>query len=248
MTDTVSIEQLIEDLRDDDWEVRYNAADQLKVVGDGRAVEPLIRVLNDDNMTVRFIAAMTLGIIKDPKAVPDLANMLRTNDDYDVLWAAAWALNEIGGLSAEPLIESLKVKSPLTRDIAADVLGRLGDERAIQPLAEVFVNHSLEDYPETGRFGAADALEKFGEAATDAFSAALTHDTPEVRARAALALGRIQSPRSVPAIVPLLQDETSLRAMIALPRVCDAAAQALEQIGGDEAMQSVKAWHMNQNA
>lgn len=243
----MNVEQLIEDLRNEDWHIRSAAAERLKEVGDARAVEPLIEALDDENYTVRFVAAMTLGIIRDPRAIQPLVEALRKNDDYDLLWATAWALHEIGALSAEPLIEVLDVNDPLTRDMAADVLGRLGDPRAIQPLAVVFREHGLQDRAQTARFGAADALEMFGEDALPIFQEALEDPYPEIRARAVMALGNIGSTRSVPSLIAALADEAyPFAADQSEYRVGDLAAAALEQIGSPEALAAVEGWYAAQ--
>lgn len=240
MADDLSISQLIANLRHENWHVRYDAADQLKTVGDERAVEPLIEVLDDENLTVRFIAAMTLGIIKDERAIDPLIHVIHQNTDYDVLWAAAWALSEIGEPVFEPVLGLLETGNAITRDIAADVLGGIGNSHAIEPLAEVFVHYGLRDYPETGRFGAADTLEKFGDAAVPYFVNSLDHKSPEIRARAAAALGNIGSPSSISALANLLDDDgVPFANEQNLYHVYDAAAEALEKIGTPEALNAL---------
>jgi len=51
------VDDLILDLKDDDVEVRENAALELGKIGDDRAVDPLIEALQDDNWGVRADAA-----------------------------------------------------------------------------------------------------------------------------------------------------------------------------------------------
>jgi len=243
MTDAPDVLSLIEQLRDPDWQVRYDAANQLKIVGDQRAVPALIEVLQDDNLTVRFVGAMTLGIIKDPRAVRPLIDMLLSTDDHDVLWAAAWALSELGALSSEPLINVLSTTDSLTRDVAADVLGGIGDARAILPLLEALLEYGAIDYPDTGRYGAADALERFGELSVAPFVQALKHHTAEIRARAAQALGTIGRPQAIPALAVCLADtEHVFTETDDKVRVCDIAASALRNIGTPEALRAVELW------
>jgi HEAT repeat protein len=243
MSVEVDIEQLIQNLRHPDWQVRYDAADQLKVVGDPRAVEPLIDVLQDENLTVQFIAAMTLGIIKDPRAVNPLVAALSRTDDYDTLWALAWALSEMGSLSSEPLIAVLQDGNPLTRDIAADVLGGIGDARALEPLRDALIQHGLADYPETGRYGAADALERFGELSCAMFIAVLSHENPTLRGRAVRGLGALKTPQGVPALIARLDDTATITTnKDEVVRVCDLAAEALKAIDTEDARAALQDW------
>ena len=146
MADSHIVTELIRDLRDPEWRVRYHAADRLKVVGDARAVPPLLDALQDDNLTVRFIAAMTLGIIQDERAIDPLVQMLYDNDDPDVLWGATWALTEIGQDATMPLIQALAKGNATARDAAAEVLGRLDDPRAIVPLGWAFCERGARDF------------------------------------------------------------------------------------------------------
>lgn len=241
MKPDMSVDTLIENLRHADWQVRYDAANHLKTLGDPRAVPALINVLNDENLTVRFIAAMTLGIIHDGRAVLPLVNLLRTTHDHDVLWAAGWALSELGALSAPPLIDVLKTNDPLTRDVAADVLGTIGDEAAIPPLRHALADQGAADYPFTGRFGAADALDRFGERAIPAFVDLLRHPSPDLRVRAVRSLARHRATKAVPVLASLLTD-TALASLDEDVRVCDAAADALQQIGTPGALAALASW------
>ncbi len=237
----ISVEILIQHLRDEDWQVRYDAANQLKALGDTRAVPALIRVLEDENLTVRFIAAMTLGIIHDERAVLPLINLLRTTHDHDVLWAAGWALSELGALSTKPLIDVLKTNDPLTRDVAADVLGTIGDDSALPHLKQVLAAQGVMDYPFTGRFGAADALDRFGGAAVPTFIDLLDHESEDIRVRVVRSLGRHEAATAVTALVKHL-DDTALASLDEEVKVCDAVAEVLEKIGTPEAQQAVAAW------
>lgn len=234
-TEDSNIDQLIDDLRHEDWNVRYAAADQLKAIRDTRVVPFLVALLDDENLTVRFIVAMTLGVIGDKQAVDPLVEALRHNDDYDVLWSIAWALSEMGVIATDPLIEIVIEGNALARDIAADILGNIGDARAISPLAEAFIEHGLKDYPETARFGAADALEKFGADAAPIFLEALKHSQPEICVRAATALGVVGRGQAVKEALSGLLDDTR----IAFPgvnrgiQVCDAAAESLIKLNSE---------------
>ena len=241
MTTELNVDTLIENLRHEDWQVRYDAANHLKTLGDTRAVPALINVLEDENLTVRFIAAMTLGIIHDGRAVLPLINLLRSTNDHDVLWAAGWALSELGALSSDPLIDVLKTNDPLTRDVAADVLGTIGNGDAIPHLRCALTEQGLADYPFTGRFGAADALDRFGTRAIPTFTELLQNTSPDIRVRVARSLGELQAIQAVPELVALLKD-TETATIDEDMRVCDVVAEVLEKIDTSEARNAVSTW------
>ncbi len=197
---TASIEQLIADLRSDDMAISAAATNQLKDIGSDEAVDALLALLEDPDYNVRFMAAMTLGLIKSPRSVDPLVVTIKENDDYDVLWAASWALSELGALSAAPLIDVLDHGKPMTRDVAADILASIGDLAAVEPLGRAFRVYGLEDRWETARFGAADALEKFGEDAVEVLVEAMYDEQPAIAERAAQALEAIGTERALRAI------------------------------------------------
>jgi HEAT repeat protein len=86
-------------LHDDDWKVRYRAAEALGLIGDGRAHVPFIAALNDRKDHVRYMAAKGLGLIGDLRAVAHLKEAQRDENEF-VRRAAATALGKIGGAEA----------------------------------------------------------------------------------------------------------------------------------------------------
>ena len=55
------IEDLIEDLKDKDWNVRRKAAWAIGEIGDRRAAEPLIHALKDEDNGVLILVALKRG-------------------------------------------------------------------------------------------------------------------------------------------------------------------------------------------
>jgi len=94
--DPQKLERLIEDLKDESWQVRWSAAEALGETKDPRAVEPLIAALKDKNVYVRSMVAWALGELKDPCAVEPLICALK-DDIKDVRRSAAIALQKISG-------------------------------------------------------------------------------------------------------------------------------------------------------
>jgi HEAT repeat protein len=119
------------------------------------------------------------------------------------------------------LTEALQDKNPGLKQGAASVLGRIGDERAVEPLIKVLTT----DKGSRVRLRAAIALGQIGsERAVEPLIKVLTTDKgSRVRLEAAIALGQIGSERAIePLIKVLTTDKGSrvrLRAAIALGQI-----------------------------
>lgn len=119
------------------------------------AVEPLIDVaLKHDNKFMRKNAVIALGDIGHPKAVDALIQMMFIEfAGVSFYKEASYALFQIGPAAVEPLLETLAMKNDKVNAIfeqsggakesavkakCAVVLGDLRDERAVEPLIEVY--------------------------------------------------------------------------------------------------------------
>jgi len=92
-----AVDQLIENLKDKDWQIRWYTASSLGEMKEGRVVEPLIVVLQKDpNGYVRAMAAWALGQIGAPRAVRPLIEAL-ADESHDVRKRAPLALKQITG-------------------------------------------------------------------------------------------------------------------------------------------------------
>lgn len=185
--DTRAVFPLIAALNDSDSSVRWSAVKALGKFNDWRALEPLlhlvhgdtdkevrgaavealgdtppqsvkmfIQMLERDDSYVRASAAKVLGKLKDIRAVHPLVAALRDKED-EVTKAAAEALGKIGTPAVDALIAALKTEG--TRLTAAEVLGQIGDVRAVEPLISL-----LKDKNTLLRETAAGALRKTGGA------------------------------------------------------------------------------------
>jgi HEAT repeat protein len=105
--------------------------------------------------------------------------------------------------NVQGLIIVLNHKDPAVQYDAAEALGEIGDDRAVEPLATVLKNDEISGV----RWKAAEALSKIGTAAVDALIGALQHNDDDVRWKAAMALGEIGDPRSIDPLLRLLCDE-----------------------------------------
>jgi hypothetical protein len=200
-SDEPDIKTLIEDLNAPDVNVKAASVKALVEAGEP-AVEPLIKVLNSKDPEIRENAAITLGKIKDERAIDPLIKLL-TDEKWEVESAATSALVEIGEPAVEPLVFILQDKNGdvfLRMKIIA-VLAGIKDERAIQPMIRV-----LKEEPEL-QADLGYHLGLMGEPAVKPLIQLLDDDDPEVRVRAAEALGRLGDDRAIGALTDALSDK-----------------------------------------
>ena len=193
------LETLFELLQDTDSQVRYAAAEALGRIGSTRAVPALCAALGDADHEVRMGAVLALRALRDWRAVEPLVATLRDPDEW-VGDAAAEALGQLGDPRAVPgLIAALD--GPWMRRYSATVaLGELGDPRA----AEALIGVLRDDYW-LATF-AIEGLERMGQAAVPALTAALDHPHGRVRARAALTLARLTTTHTLDHLVRTLRE------------------------------------------
>ena len=225
IADDRALEPLIKLLRDKEWTVRQAAASTLQAVGDARAQDALIQALEDETSGVRVAAASSLGKIGDQRAVGPLINHL-SDSNPDVRAAAAQSLGSIGDTQA---IDSLKGllndTDPKIRESAAQALDKLGE-----PL-ELLIHKTL--------MGSQEALKelvtKNDRRAISAFIQALNDPDPKVRSTAAYALGELNSPEAVDALIEMAGGwnlRERIFAMMALTKI--------DQSGSDSALTILK--------
>ncbi len=111
----------------------------------------LINALDDENHDVQNAAATALGKLKEPRAVEPLINRLVSGIGPTEVFGVALA--NIGPSAVVPLIEVLtevrKVNFPdrrphsNPRKVAADALGIIKDQRAIEPLITASKDNDL---------------------------------------------------------------------------------------------------------
>jgi HEAT repeat protein len=191
--DPAGVHALIEALKDGSWTVRGHAAHALGRIGDETAFDALAEVLNDDDWHVRKYAATAIGKTGGERAIPLLLKVLNDND-ADVSWKAIVALENIGESSVEPLIDIFKNGDWHIRGRAAEALGKIGDERAVQPLIHALEGKRKNDRNKYIRGKAAEALGLIGdEKAVQPLIKALEDKNIYVRLRAEDGLERIRS-------------------------------------------------------
>ena len=77
-------------------------------------------------------ALLGLAILKDPDSVPDLLDIAREPLQPDTREMVCMALNAVGEVS--PLVTALGDPNPNVAEVAAEALGRIGSQEAVDAL------------------------------------------------------------------------------------------------------------------
>lgn len=96
---------LVEFLTSSTVQVRCDASKAIRLINPSRAVEYLKPLLYDENRTVRSHTCGVLYDIGDSRAVPDLIQVLQSDQEGNVRYAAAIALGKIGDRRALPALQ-----------------------------------------------------------------------------------------------------------------------------------------------
>lgn len=246
VTDVDLTGPLSELLRDEDVDLRIQAALALGEQPYAAAVPPLMMALEDADANVRFHAIEALGRLRAAIAVDPLLSILESGDFF-LGFAAIDALAAIGDSRIAPRLTQV-LGDPTFREPAADALARLGDERAIAPLVRV-----LNEEPDaavvalSALFAISERVAQFGldasaavrESLSDAgrrhVIAAAQDAPPNVRPAVARALGWIGDADATRALGPLLMDpDARVEATAALVRIGEAAIDVLIERLQDE--------------
>lgn len=155
------------------------------------------------------------------------------SEDPERLVAAARVLGKAKDKhSVLRLCELLEHGDPDVRSAMARALGEIEDGRAAGPLGELYAREELFDVADN----AARSLIKLGTSSIPVLVPLLRHGTPERRAGAARALGKLRASVAVDELIRLVDDrdeDVRMAAVHALrqigdPRGMDAIARALE--------------------
>jgi len=201
-----AIQPLMNALKDKDDEVRIAACLALGLYKDPSTFDEITTVLLDDaKIEVRQAAAKALGYTQHPTALSYLMEALHDSYWWYEREVAAGdllhAIEKMGAVAVEPLIEALQDKEGTVRKFAANLLGRIGDARAIEPLGMALYDL----HHEVGKASAA-ALTKFGAPALDILIEALSHPEMWIRIHSIQALSTIKDARIASVLLQMLND------------------------------------------
>lgn len=204
--DRQAIPILLIALKDPEDAVRIGACLGLGYFKDTSTFDDITNVLLDDpKIEVRQAAATALGSTQHPDAMPYLMEALR-----DPFW---WyeremqagdlfaAIEKMGAMAVEPLIEALKDPEGAVRKYSAILLGRIGDPRAIEPLGMALYDL----HHDVGKVSA-EALVNFGVNSFEILVEALDHPEMWIRIHSVDVLPKIKEPRVALVLLEMLKD------------------------------------------
>ncbi len=181
-----------------------------------------IDLLNDSEWMVRREAVITLGEMGDERCVEPLVRCLR-DGDWQVRDAAVEAIAMIGSPAVDLLLRYIRDYD--ARKSVIKVLGKINDERVLDPLISMLHNDEFKD-------DATWALAELGQPAVGRLLECLKNQDEVIRKQAILALGEIKDSSSVDLLIERLQDPDWFIRL--------SSAAALEKIGDPRGREAIK--------
>lgn len=162
-----TVEPLIVALNNGDTEVLWRAVKVLGDIGDTSVIEPFTIALKDKDRRVRYRAIEALEKIGDSRVIEPLISVLK-DEDMDIRERVGKALVKIGNPTIEPLIGALEHEdNNYARLKAVEILGEIGDERAVNLFAVNLLVAVLKDKDTNVQMKAAEAMVKIGKPAIE---------------------------------------------------------------------------------
>ena len=233
------VDEELRDLRSKHWWVRAKACRATSLMESRAALDPLVALLEDNEEDVRVEAAMALVTIAGTDALGPLLHHLRMISVWMSLHLSQ-AILKLGSSAVDDLMKGLNVDPPSVRSFCVQMLGALGDVRAIAPLIEF-----ARDAEVPLRCQTITALSVLGDESSMSFlMECCSHESEDVRRSAAAALGRIDAPMAVPFLRDLLVRDSvdvKLAAGESLARLGRPGMEALREVIGsaDELARSI---------
>lgn len=234
--------------RTEDVRVCDLAAIALEHIGTDEALSALdtwresVRLAESQSEWVKRIRPKPQTDIQRKKPLDELIKDLN-HSEWRIRRDSVEALGETGDPAILPhLLRALKDNDSQVRWIATQMLCKFQEAEATNGLLE-----ALRDEDHLTSDVAQAHLIQIGEPAVAGLSSALSDASPNVRGKAADALGKIRSEAAIPYLVDVLTD-TAMPELLESGRVCDIAAAALGHIGTKQAMLALARWRGEQPA
>lgn len=183
-------------------EIRQAAIDALGKIGDTRAVDPLIAIMNNNDVDwgSRLFSALALGKMGNQQAVKFLIWALEEENYRE---EAVKYLVKIGSPAVEELLTAFGQPNWSVAQYAAQALGEIGDERALETL----INEIELGGDSRVKWASAEALGDLGnKKAVEPLIKALKSEHWTLRRSAAWALGELGDKRAIEALSECLDD------------------------------------------
>ena len=224
--DDLEFEKLIEELVSNDNEVKAAAREKSQILDEPRFVESWVNLLDHSDPSKRLLAATHLANLGYTRAYKVLLDLAEKHNKKS-------AVVQLGEIKYQPALESFifmfldKKRPNRVRAECALALGKIGNEKALEPLKQVLMDETeiRSDYDAIAvRDSAALALTNFNEEALTILLTCLKTTDSWGKYYIALALGKMNDTIVVPEIIPLLKDEDHFY-------LRSAAARVLGQLG-----------------
>lgn len=177
---------------DEDKDVQLYSLWAYRQIDYAKASPRLVKILlESNNEAMKKFAAAEIRQKGDIKSIESLIQRFQNNkfySPYDLDIRAIDGLYYIGYSTVEPLVKCLDSEDLRVKANAIYALGRIGDERAIQPLINHLSGANIEI-----RSRISDALIKIGRASIPALIRLLDDKDREIRWIAAYSIGKIGS-------------------------------------------------------
>ncbi|MDD4962577.1 MAG: HEAT repeat domain-containing protein, partial [Gallionella sp.] len=198
-----AIQPLLDVLKDENGDIRRDAAQALGNFKDPAALNALLDAIKDEDSNVRRGAAQALGNFKDPAALNALLGAIKDEDSF-VRRDAAKALGNFKDPAAlNALLGAIKDEDSFARMGATQALGNFKDPAALNALLG-----AIKEEDSFARMGATEALGNFKDpAALNALLGAIKDEYSFVRRDAAKALGNFKDPAALNALLGAIKDE-----------------------------------------
>lgn len=254
-------EELLHLLKKGNVSTRTTSTQLLAGVDDPKVISELVKNLSDSNLNIRLASAQALEETAAPQTTPALIKAL---DDLNNLVhdAAFKAIAQIGIYAITHLLKALPRSNRETRVDIIRLIGHIGSAEAVRELVMYHYDRDT-DVREAVR----DALKAIGvEQANPELQVMLGDRDESKRAVAAWAMAEVPHPTQIPTLIKALEDKSvrvRTNAALALGQSGDAvvvkpliktcrfdrdkavqrsAAQALKEIGTDEALKVATQW------
>ena len=218
LNDGQAKEALLLALGDENRSVRAASGFALHSIERAAATDLLIQILQDGNNLRRLGAVEALTKINDSRAVDPLVRILGDNDSV-VRSQAIDALGAMGRPASQALIQVLENGSELMKQGAAEALGEIKEERAIEPL---IVSFQIKDMRKIAvqalaNINSSRAVEPFIQLLQD------HNQTSDMRADAAWAIGEMGDAKANEALLQAMSanedNDVKINAAMALKKV-----------------------------
>ena len=192
-------------------------------------IEVIRKILEMSQQLMGWMRDRILSTIRDSGAdmIPALVGLLDHGEEHVRTAALLFAANFEDKRLVKPAIKVLLQKDWWTRIIAMDLLGRLKDEAAVDPLIQCLTD-------EDARWSAVEALTRIGSARALGPIAKLLNDpTPAVRLQVVTALEAYNDPRCLPLLKQSMEKDPEMevreRALMAFRGISEKNHQNVDE-------------------